>query len=242
LPLSWLDIIKRTVPYYRYLTAEEQHELHGHIQVFLHEKRFEGAAGLEITDEIRLTIAAQACILLLNRDTDYFPHMRTVIVYPDTYEVPTTQYLPGGVVHETVQTRLGESWHRGPVVLAWSNVLHSASDPHDGHNVVFHEFAHELDAEDGPVDGAPKLSNSAMYTAWADVLGEEFNELIDGLTCGHGHLIDEYGATDPAEFFAVVTETFFERPQALKQRHPELYEQFRLYYQQDPAARKAGNS
>jgi len=239
LPAAWLAIIEQNVPYYRYLTSAEQRELHGHIQVFLREKRFEGAGGLELSDEIRVTIAAQACILLLNRETDYFPHMKTVIVYPHPYRVPATEYLPGGVVRETTHTRLGESWHRGPVVLAWDNVLHSALDPDDGHNVVFHEFAHELDAEDGPVDGAPKLSNSAMYTAWAWVLGQEFNDLIDDLARGKSHLIDPYGATEPAEFFAVVTEIFFERPMALKERHPELYEQFRLYYQQDPAARRA---
>ncbi len=190
-----------------------------------------------MTDEIRVTIAAQACILLLNRETDYFPLMKTVYVYPRRYFARTTQHLPGGVVSEGVQTRLGESWHRGPVVLSWDDVLHGARNPNDGQNVVFHEFAHELDGEYGGVDGAPKLPDFTMYTAWATVLGHEYENLLRDLERGHQNLIDAYGATSPAEFFAVVTELFFERPLALRSRYPKLYEQFKLFYRQDPAAR-----
>jgi Mlc titration factor MtfA (ptsG expression regulator) len=237
LPEAWLAIIERNVPYYRHLNAEERRELQGHIQVFLHEKRFEGAGGLEITNEIRVTVAAQACILLLNRESDYFPLMKTIFVYPQPYVARMSERLPGGLVREGVQARLGESWQRGPVVLSWDDVLHGARDPNDGHNVVFHEFAHELDGEFGPVDGAPRLPNNTMYTAWARVLGQEYNELLKDLQLGHRRLIDSYGATSPGEFFAVVTELFFEKPLALKARHPQLYEQFRLFYMQDPAAR-----
>ena len=238
LPSEWLGIIKRNVPYYRYLTAEERHQLHGHIQVFLHEKRFEGIEGLKITDEIRVTVAAQACVLLLNHEADYFPLMKTIFVYPYRYVARTSQRLPGGLVREGVQVRLGESWHRGPIVLAWDDVLKSSLDPDDGHNVVFHEFAHELDSEYGTMDGAPRLPKNTMYTAWARVLSHEYRQLLDDLETGHQHLINAYGATNPAEFFAVVTEIFFELPSELKNRHPELYEQFRLFYRQDPAARR----
>jgi len=237
LPSVWIDIIKRNIPYYQYLTLDERTELQGHIQVFLHEKRFEGCEGMEITDEIRVTIAAQACILLLHRRSDYFPLMKTILVYPHSYFASTTRRMPGGLVEEGIQARLGESWHRGPIVLAWDNVLKSSLDPNDGHNVVFHEFAHELDSEFGTVDGAPRLPRSTMYTAWARVLSFEYQQLLKALETGHRHLIDAYGATSPAEFFAVVTELFFEKPTALKIRHPELYEQFRLFYEQDPAAR-----
>jgi len=236
LPAEWIDIIRRNFPYYQYLTPDERTELQGHIQVFLHEKEFEGCEGLEITDEIRVTIAAQACVLLLHRQSDYFPHMKTILVYPHPYFAPIMRYRPGGVVEEDVQERLGESWHRGPIVLAWDNVLKSSLDPDDGHNVVFHEFAHELDSEYGTPDGAPPLRQNTMYTAWARVLGHEYGRLLNDLRSGHQHLIDAYGATNPAEFFAVVTELFFERPVALKTRHPELYEQFSLFYEQDPAA------
>ena len=236
LPSAWIDIIERNFPYYQYLAPDERTKLQGHIQVFLHEKRFEGCEGLDITDEIRVTIAAQACILLLHRRSNYFPLMKTILVYPHPYFVSATRRLAGGLVEEGIQSRLGESWHRGPIVLAWDDVLKSSLDPDDGHNVVFHEFAHELDSEYGTMDGTPPLPRNTMYTAWARVLSHEYRKLLDDLGTGHQHLIRAYGATNPAEFFAVVTELFFERPIALKTRHLELYEQFRLFYEQDPAA------
>ena len=236
-PSDWLTLIEQNIPYYRYLTSEERTELQGHIQVFLREKRFEGCEGLEITDEIRVTVAAQACILLLHRKADYFPLMKTILVYPHSYIASTAKRISGGLVEEGVQARLGESWRRGPIVLAWDDVLKSSLDPDDGHNVVFHEFAHQLDSEDGKMDGAPQLPKSTMYTAWARVLSFEYIQLLKALETGHRHLINAYAATNPAEFFAVVTELFFEKPVTLKKRHPELYEQFRIFYQQDPAAR-----
>jgi len=239
LPQQWKEIIERNVPYYCYLNPKERDELHGHIQVFLHEKEFEGCEGLEITDEIRVTIAAQACILILNRDTDYFPMMSSILVYPRHYFAPSSKRLPGGLVEEGIQARAGESWKRGPIVLSWDDVLRGAADPNDGHNVVFHEFAHELDSGSGSMEGAPVLPDSTMYTAWARVLGTEYNKLIEALERNHGHLIDAYGATNPAEFFAVVTETFFEKSVQLKIRHPELYDQMRAFYRQDPASRVA---
>ena len=236
-PSEWEKIINHNVPYYKYLTPEERQELHGHIQVFLHEKDFEGCEGLTITDEIRVTIAAQACILLLHRKTDYFPLMRTILVYPHHYFAYTTKRQPGGFVQEGVQARLGESWQRGPVVLSWDDVVSGAADPNDGHNVIFHEFAHELDSESGAMDGAPELPKATMYTAWSRVLSYEYAKLLDDIQRNHHHLIDAYGATNPAEFFAVITEAFFEKPVQLKGHHPELYEQLRQFYQQDPAAR-----
>jgi Mlc titration factor MtfA (ptsG expression regulator) len=187
-----------------------------------------------------VTIAAQACILLLHRETDYFPLMRTIFVYPHHYFALTSRRMPGGLVREGVQARLGESWQRGPIVLSWDDVLRSAKDPDDGHNVVFHEFAHELDSESGHMEGAPRLPKNTMYTAWARVMSREYGNLLSDLERGHRNLIDAYGATSPAEFFAVVTEVFFERPIALKNRHPKLYEQFRSFYRQDPAGRLTG--
>ena len=180
-PSAWLDILERRVAYYRLLTPEEQAELRGHIQVFLEEKRFEGCGGLEMTDEIRVTIAAQACILLLHRETDYYPRMQTVLVYPHRYLANHKQRVAGGTVIEGVHTRLGESWYRGPIVLSWDDVLGGAADIHDGHNVVFHEFAHQLDSESGSNEGAPLLPRRSMYIAWARVLGHEYEQLIDDL-------------------------------------------------------------
>jgi Mlc titration factor MtfA (ptsG expression regulator) len=238
IPPPWIEIIKRNVKYYQYLAPDERDELHGHIQVFLHEKEFEGCEGLAITDEIRVTIAAQACILLLHRETDYFPLMSSILVYPHAYFAYTSRRQPGGIVEEGVQGRLGESWKRGPIVLSWDDVLGGAADPNDGHNVVFHEFAHELDSESGAMEGAPDLPNATMYTAWARVLGNEYKSLLIDLEKNHRHLIDAYGATNPAEFFAVVTEAFFEKSLQLKSRHPELYEQMCSFYRQDPASRR----
>ena len=236
-PPEWSEIIQRNVPYCARLSDAEQRQLRDNIKVFLTEKRFEGCAGLEITDEIRLTIAAQACILLLNRRGDYYSRMKSIFVYPREFFVERTFRKPDGVVVEVEFGRLGESWYRGPVVLAWDSVRHGAADSRDGRNVVFHEFAHQLDSESGPVDGAPQLDRQLMYLAWARVLGAEYAELIDDIEHSRRTIVSAYGATSPAEFFAVITECFFERPTQLRRKHPELYEQLRRFYHQDPADR-----
>jgi len=236
-PADWLAILKRRVAYYHRLTPGDQAELRGHIQVFLAEKEFGGCAGLEITDDIRVTVAAMACILLLHRETNYFPLMHSVLVYPRHYFVPTVQELEGGIVAEETLDYEGESWRRGPVVLSWADVLKDAADPDDGYNVVLHEFAHQLDSESGAEDGAPPIPDRSMASDWARVLGEAYRELIDDIEEGRPHFIDAYGTTSPAEFFAVVTELFFEAPAELKHYHPELYDRFKHYYRQDPVTR-----
>ncbi|MCA9630292.1 MAG: zinc-dependent peptidase [Myxococcales bacterium] len=228
-------ILERNVPYLRRLGAADRRELEGLIQIFLTEKVFEGCAGVEITPEIQLTIAAQACILLLHRDTDIYPDLDVILVYPSAYKVPAG-HGEGGIVLEGHQARLGESWTRGIVVLAWDHVMAGAAQPADGQNVVLHEFAHQLDGEDGAMDGTPDLGTRARYTTWAHVLGQEFSELSERIHTGRRSDIDPYGATNPAEFFAVVTEMFFEKPRALQRRHPDLYDELADFYQQDPAA------
>ena len=229
--------MEKNVPYYRLLPPEDQEELRGHVQVFLEEKSFVGCGGLEIADEIRVTVAAKACVLLLHRDTDYYPDLESILIYPSTYVVHRHEVLPGGVVIDGPEARLGESWLRGEVVLAWDSVLAGAADARDGKNVVFHEFAHQLDQETGDADGAPVLPRRSMYIAWARVLGAEFDALVREAQQLHKTDIDRYGATNPAEFFAVVTEAFFEKPERLRRKHPALYDQMRLFYRQDPAAR-----
>lgn len=242
-PAEWRDILQRRLPYYGRLSPEEQRELRGHIQVFMHEKRFEGAAGLEITDEMRVVIAAQACILLLGRDTDYYPLNRSVFVYPRYFRVRDSRPMPDGTILEEEVDFDGESWERGPVVLAWEEVLADAADPDDGYNVVMHEFAHQLDGESGVEDGAPPIRDRQLAESWALVMGREYERLRKDVELGAPHLLDAYGAETPAEFFAVVTETFFERPRAMRRRHPELYELLARYYAQDPAGRaEAGTS
>ena len=237
-PADWVGIIERNVPFYGHLSPADQCELLGHIQVFLAEKRFEGCGGLVITDEIRVTIAAYACVLLLHRDTDYYPLLVTILVYPHTFVVSGYEAGPGGQVIEAPRTLAGESWRHGNVVLAWDEVHHNAFDLHDGHNVVFHEFAHQLDEEDGSANGAPILPRRAMYSAWARILGKDYAELVHDAEEGRSSFLDQYGATNPAEFFAVATEAFFETPDKLQAHHPQLYEELKLFYQQDPAAQR----
>jgi MtfA peptidase len=239
-PPVWRRMLEENFPYHRCLPEGDQRELEGHILVFLSEKYFEGCAGFEITDEVRVTIAAQACLLLLHRATDYYPGLRTILVYPTGYFAPAKVGGPGGVVTETVQGRLGESWNTpgigGPVVLSWRDVKQGAADAGDGRNVVFHEFAHQLDGESGSVEGAPLLERRSSYIAWARVLGAEYRAFLEDLRAARPTVLNPYGAQSPGEFFAVVTEAFFEMPRQLKARHPELYGQLAGFFRQDPAA------
>ena len=235
-PLSqeWETLVNRKVPYYHCLPTDKQEDLRALIQVFLDEKPFEGCGGLEITDEIRLTIASYACILLLGGQSDMYPKLRTILVYPYAYLAPHYGQRPDGTVSEGLQPRVGESWSFGNIVLSWDDVQRAAANPLQGRNVVFHEFAHQLDAESGPAPGAPILPASARYEDWARVMGKEYRTLIISIKHGRPSLIDKYGATNPAEFFAVVTECFFLKPAELEAQHPELYQQLSLYYRQDP--------
>ena len=235
-PTEWLAILEKNFPLYARLPAVDRGELQGLIQVFLAEKAFEGCSGLAITDEIRVTIAAQACQLLLRREADVYPKLITILVYPTAYVSSMPRHGPRGIVTEGPQGRLGEAWTSGVVVLSWDDVKLGAADIRDGHNVVFHEFAHQLDQEDGSSDGAPILPRRNLYSAWARVLGAEYDELRRAAESGKKSVLDTYGATEPAEFFAVATEAFFEKPVQLKKKHPELYEELRMYYGQDPEA------
>lgn len=235
LPKAWWAIIDRNVPLVRRLSEADREQLGGIVQVLLYEKTFEGCAGLEITNEIRLTIAAQAAILLLNREHGYYRTLRTILVYPSAYIAHQQQALPDGTVAEGPQVRLGESWHGGAVVLAWDNVRSAAWNHDDGRNVTLHEFAHQLDGEATGMDGAPDLPSRARYRDWARVLGREYQTLIEKVHRGHHTLLDAYGTTNPPEFFAVATELFFEKPNAMRREYPELYRELAAFYQQDPA-------
>ena len=233
-PREWDEILARNFPLDDRLPEKDRDELRKRIQIFLAEKNIEGLGGLTLTDEIRVTIAAQACLLLLHRGEDVYPRLFSILVYPAAYKAPVVSYSPDGVITEGEQERLGEAWNSGAVVLSWEDVRFGAADCCDGHNVVLHEFAHQLDMENNVADGAPLLPRRSMYVAWARVLGREYEELQRAVAKNHRTVMDEYGAIDPAEFFAVATETFFEKPAQLNARHPELYEQLREFYQQDP--------
>jgi MtfA peptidase len=233
-PSSWLAPLE-ALPLYERLADADQAKLRDHLKVFLAEKTFTGCGGQEITDEVRVTIGAHACLLLLHRETEYYPDLDEILVYPHAYRAKGERQQDNGVVSEGDSLRLGESWLRGPVVLAWDAVKAGFYDVRDGGNVAIHEFAHQLDQEDGRADGAPPLGERARYAPWARVLSKEFERLRSARDKGRKTLLDTYGATNPAEFFAVVSETFFERPKTLLKKHPELYAQLSAYYQQDPA-------
>ena len=239
-PLSagWIEIIRQGVELYSCLPEELKTELHGHVQNFLAEKHFEGCGGLTLTEEMKVTIAAQACILLLNRKTTYFPKCDSILVYPSAY-IATQKRSMGAVQVEERSVRLGESWTQGTVVLAWDEVAREARDLSGGRNVVLHEFAHQLDQEDGMGDGTPILESRGSYAEWARVLGGDFLRLRDEVRHHDRDVIDAYGATNEAEFFAVATEAFFDKGAELRRRHPDLYEQLKKYYRMDPAEWKS---
>lgn len=233
-PEAWKEIVQKNVPLYNRLPDSLKEQLHGLVHVFLAEKKFEGCNGLEITDEIKVTIAAQACILLLNHKTSYFPKLHTILVYPHTY-VAKTLSSDGTIWIDGQSVRLGESWQNGPVVLSWNSVTGGTMNTTDAQNVVLHEFAHQLDQEDGAADGAPILERRSRYAEWARILNAEYKALQKKKEKDGPSVMDTYGATNPAEFFAVATETFFEKPKQMKKNHPGLYEELRDYYKLDPA-------
>ena len=235
-PAEWRAILTRNVSFFRRLPPADQAELLGHVQVFLSEKRFEGCGGLALADEIRVTIAAQACLLLLHRETDYYPQLSSILVYPSSYNVPGERHLEGPIWEEGEQTFLGHATNRlGSIVLAWDAAKRGGANSFDGQNVVLHEFAHQLDFENYTSDGAPALASRAEYASWAKVMMQEYQALQAAEAAGTSTVLDTYGASDPAEFFAVATEAFFECPVALRTRHPELYAALGQYFCQDPA-------
>ena len=234
-PKKWLTLIQRHVLFFNRLSAADRAELLGHIQIFLAEKRFEGCSGFAITDEVRVIIAAQACLLLLHRRTDYFPNLLTILVYPLTYMAEERRQVGEHLWEEGTVSRLGETGRRmGSLVLSWGAVKHGAADPADGKNVVLHEFGHQLDFENDAADGVPGLATREQQLAWAEVMQSEYASLRAADESGIATLLDTYGATNPVEFFAVSVEAFFEQPRALRAHHPKLYAELRTYFQQDP--------
>jgi Mlc titration factor MtfA (ptsG expression regulator) len=237
-PAVWRKVLRSRVPLVSRLPVDLQLQLKKHMQVFVAEKNFIGCAGLVITDEIRVVVAAQACLLLLNRKTDYFGNVRQILVYPAAFVVRRTSIESGGVQQERSHALAGESWSQGQVILSWQDTLEGSAVSDDGRNVVIHEFAHQLDQENGAAHGAPPHSpGDGQYSArrWSEVFHAAFAQLQAEVARGHQGLLNHYGAQDPAEFFAVVSEAFYEQPQALEHTYPALYKELRGYYKVDPA-------
>jgi Mlc titration factor MtfA (ptsG expression regulator) len=234
-PPDWFHYLDN-VAHYGLLSSAEKTQLRSDLRIFIAEKKWEGCAGLQVTDEMRVTIAAQACILTLGIGVDQYRHVRTILIYPDEYQAPVQEPIAGGGVLEGTAERLGEAHYRGPVVLSW---VEAQEDAHagDDRNLILHEFAHQLDMLDGEVNGTPPLPDRAQYLRWQHVMSQEYRRLVLASERGGATLLDDYGATSEGEFFAVATECFFGRPVETRQRHRQMYELLREYYRQDPAER-----
>ena len=241
IPPAWRDIVARNVPLAARLPERERERLLRLAQVFLHDKPMEGV-GLELTDEIRVTVAAQACLLLLNLDYPCYPTLRRVLVYPGVFQPRRVDMPRFGEVHQEPRPTLGEAWTSGVVVLSWDSSLVGSLNPAEGQNVVLHEFAHVLDGENGAMDGQPLLEHASAYRTWGYVFRALYERQVEAVLEGGEAPLHPYGAANPAEFFAVATEAFFTRPADLRARLPELYEELRKFYRQDPAGLEAAGS
>jgi Mlc titration factor MtfA (ptsG expression regulator) len=233
-PQAWRRILRRRVPIVATLPADLQLRLKALMQIFLAEKPIIGCQGLVVTDDMRVTVAALACLPLLGKSRGFYPALRQVLLYPGAFVVDRPVTPAGGVQMEQRRALAGESWAQGQVLLSWQDVMQGAAQPGTGHNVVIHEFAHQLDQVKGHANGAPLLNSRADYARWSTVMRNEFEALQLRLARGEPGLIDPYGASEPAEFFAVVSELFFERSAELASLHPQLYEELRRYYAVDP--------
>ena len=239
-PAAWEDIIRGNVAHYCLLTDAERAHLRALIQIFIAEKYWEGCGGLELTDEIRVTISAQACLLILNLPHNYYENVETIIVYPSTVVLPERKLAFFETAVEPIEPEypiIGQAFEQGPLILVWDAVLHGSRSSGSGFNVVYHEFAHKLDMLDGGADGTPRLRDRAEYRDWVKICSREFLRLRRDVEKGKQTFLDEYGATDEAEFFAVATEQFFDQPLPMIKSAPDLYRVLKEYYRQDPAKR-----
>ncbi|WP_417259623.1 zinc-dependent peptidase [Celeribacter sp.] len=227
-------IIAACVPLSRRLPTALRPRYEGKINLFLDQVEVFGYEGVEVTEAMRLSIAAQACLLIAGT-TAWYDSLRTILLYPSAFR-SMQKRREGYVIRERNQTRLGESWRYGPVILSWQHSREGAEDANDGKNVVIHEFAHQLDGLSGDVNGVPTLAQGQSFAQWEAVFLDAYTRLVADVARGTRSVIDGYGATNHQEFFAVCTEVFFERPADLKAEEPALYAQFSTLFQMDPAA------
>lgn len=233
-PEAWRRILWTNVALYHRLPPNQQRKLEDGTHIILAEKDWEGVQGLTLTDEIKVTISGMASLLVLGFDDEYYPKVETILVYPNSFVVTTVRSSTRGVFGEQVLTASGQAALLGPVIVSWADVR--AGIASGGQNVVLHEFAHKIDMRDGSADGAPYLENAAQIETWSRVMSAEYQALVAGMQAGERGILNPYGATNAAEFFAVATESFFENAPALLELHPELYAVLRDFYHQDPAA------
>ncbi len=225
-------IVAEQVPLIQKLPTELRGNLEGKINVFLHQVDFIGCDGLEVTEEMQLSIAAQACLLVVNIDS-WYKHLRTILIYPGAFKSRQREDS-GYVVTERETVRLGESWSRGPVVLSWAHSEQGAINDKDGQNVVLHEFAHQIDNLSGHTDGAPILNRGQSFADWEGVFIKAYETHVRNVEKGRKTVLDSYGAEAHEEFFAVAVEVFFEKPEALSQEEPAVYAQLAKLFRLDP--------
>lgn len=238
-PAAWRQCLE-SLPFVANLTAAERKRLEELTLVLIDQVYWEGRAGLEVTDEIRVSVAAQACRLTIGLGDDAYKGVRTVYLFPNTYRAPDGTMEGPGVRGEGASHRHGEAWLRGPVVLSWNATKLGAANEDDGRNVIYHEFAHKLDMIDGYADGTPPARNRKAFETWVEVAGREYERLKEATGRGQPTLLDPYGATNQAEFFAVATEVFFERPERMRERHEELFRCLVDFYGQTPVSGNHG--
>ncbi|HOU55705.1 MAG TPA: zinc-dependent peptidase [Smithellaceae bacterium] len=241
-PFEWEAIIRKNMAHYKLLDEDEQRRLRERIAVFMAEKNWEGCGGLELTDEIRVTVSAMACLLILNLPRQDYENVESILVYPSERILPEQKigfFETALAPLETPGPISGQAFEQGPILLVWDAVHESIRYAGYGYNVVYHEFAHKLDMQDGVADGTPRLRDRAEYRDWVKTCSREYKKLLKNVERGKRTFLDEYGAKDEAEFFAVATEHFFDQPLGMKRAVPELYRVLKNFYRQDPAARES---
>jgi MtfA peptidase len=230
-PTDWEEILCRNVAHYGYINEDQRPKLREATRVLVAEKVWEGCGGLHVTDEMKVTIAAQASLMLLGMEHDYFDRLISILVYPSAFELPPDNTDDG---NKHGFGAIGQAVYRGPVILAWDATLAEGRDPSAGHNVVIHEFAHHLDFLDGFTNGTPELTNDKQSARWHGVMSAEYTHLRQDLDQGRDTLLGDQASWNEAEFFAVASEWFFARPVPLRQRHPLLYDILAEYYRIEP--------
>jgi Mlc titration factor MtfA (ptsG expression regulator) len=239
-PKKWRQILSEKIAHFSYLSSEERVRLEQFVQIFIAEKDFEGCNGQIITDEIKVVIASQACLLILNLPHDFYAKVNSILVYPSTVVLPKSRtgvFTRGPLIARTDTPIVGQAFMHGTVILVWDVIKREAAHPRGGHNVVYHEFAHILDMFDGKADGTPLLRDREQYREWAEVCTRVFYDLRKKMEKGRKTFLNNYAATNEAEFFAVATEYFFDRPVRMQKKRPELYEVLKGFYRQDTALR-----
>ncbi|NCP18594.1 MAG: zinc-dependent peptidase [Erythrobacter sp.] len=226
-------VVEKLVPLVRRLPPPVRASLEGKMNLFLDQITFRGQNGVEVTEDMKLSIAAQACLLIVNSPV-WYDTLRNVLLYPSAF-LTNRDTHGDGVVYENQHATLGESWARGPVILSWDHALQGGLDAEDGHNVVIHEFAHQLDGLSGHTNGIPLLRKGQTFAGWERAMLDAYEDQVRRIEHGERTLIDPYGATNHQEFFAEAIVTFFERPREMREQMPALYDQLATLLALDPA-------